>query len=309
MKISNEVKIGITIVVAIAVAYVGFKLLQDSPLFGQSKTMFTYYEQVQGLTEGTPVFAQGVKIGTVRVIKLASLDSVKIEMSIDGNHNITDGAVAVLESTDILGTKAISIRKSDMKTTLSADGYIRGVIDEGLMGQMSGIASELGPSLSESTGKLGSVLSQIDQLLQEGGQQDISQTLSQLNRTTSSVNQIIEDRNRDLTQSIETLNSILSNIDTLSADRKDQFDRLLNNLETTSSDMMVISDEFKSVGEELNQLLLTINEGDGTLNKLLHDPALYNNLDSLSYNINELVKRLNDDPKYFFRHFKPFRLF
>lgn len=309
MKISNEIKIGLTVVVALAVAYVGFKLLQDSPLFGQSSDMHTYYEQVDGLTEGTPVYARGVKIGTVRRINLIGLDSVRVDISISGNYDINQGAIAFLESTDILGTKAITIRGTDQSNTLGEDGYIRGVFDPGMMGAVGDFAEEIRPSLTESTGKLGSVLSQIDGLLQDGGRDDINQTLNNLNKTTASLNQMVEDRNRDLAFSIETLNSILSSIDTLSADRKEQFDILMDNLELSSNDIVEITGELTELSNQLTTLITAINEKEGSLGKLVYEPGLYDNLDSLSYNMNELIKKFNDDPDHFLQHLRLFRLF
>ena len=59
-----------------------------------------------------------------------------------------------------------------------------------------------------------------------------------------------------------------------------------------------------TVSAQLAEILEKINNGEGTLGKLVNDPQLYNNLDSLSVNLNTMVKDLNENPRHFLRHLR-----
>ena len=309
MNISNELKIGITVVVALIVAYTGFKILEDSPIFGQSASYHTYFQQVDGLTEGTPIFAQGVRVGSVRNITLLGLDSVRVDFGISTNFRPTDGSIAVLQSVDVLGTRAITIRRSEYDQTVSEDGFVRGFFDAGLAEQVSSYAQEVIPGITESTGNLSSVLGQIDTVLKDGGRDDISNLLSQLQQTATEVNKLVDERNQDLARGMETLNSILQEVDTLATESRDDIQSLLSNLERTSSELDALSGELRTTTAELNTMLVAINEKQGTLGMLVYDQSLYNNIDSLAYNLNALVQELNENPRHFLRHLRLVRLF
>lgn len=309
MNISNELKIGITVVVALIVAYVGFKILEDSPIFGQSAIMHTYYQQVDGLTEGTPVFAQGVRVGSVRTITLLGLDSVRVDFGITGSFRPRDGAVAVLVSTDVLGTRAITIRQSEMTRTVTEEGFIRGIYDAGFAEQVSSYAQEIIPGITESTGNLSSVLAQVDDLLRESARDDLQVLFAELRETAQGTNRMIADRNKDLEAGLASLSNILNTLDTLSSERKSDIDAIILNLEQTSAELIELSTELTSISKELNTILAAINSAEGTVGKLIYDPSLYTNIDSLVFNLNETITLLNENPRHFLRHLRLVRLF
>jgi hypothetical protein len=59
----------------------------------------------------------------------------------------------------------------------------------------------------------------------------------------------------------------------------------------------------------LNDILGKINEGTGTFGKMVNDESLYTNLDSLSFNLNELVKNIQKDPKKYLKHMRLVEVF
>ena len=93
----------------------------------------------------------------------------------------------------------------------------------------------------------------------------------------------------------ENLNNTLSNIDGLSSNLLKITDSIADaNLgETIKSLQLAISN--------FDNILLSIENGEGTIGKLLKDEELYNNLKGASKEMEELLKDIKLHPKRYFR--------
>ncbi len=302
-RYSNEIKVGITIIAAILVAFVGFRILQDIPFFGRTFSLHTYYERVDGISPGATVYMSGVKVGSVRQVQLVG-DSVRVDMGFSDLEGIPKGSLAVIEATDLLGTRAIVIRKSTQPEFIEDGGYIKGEFDEGIAGQFRQYGDEIVPKISESTEHIGSFMAELDMLLKDGGRQNLDGIFANLNRTTTNIDRLVEEKHSELAESVDRFNSILANVDTLSADRKEQVDTVLVNLEETTEEMKQLTRELNQLSAGLNETVYKLNHGEGSLGRMLNDPSLYNNLDSLAYGLNNAVKKLNEDPRHFLKHMR-----
>ena len=66
MKGSKEIKIGVTMVVAIGLLIFGVNFMADLGMFNKTRVLFAKYERMDGLTIGNKVELNGYKIGTVK---------------------------------------------------------------------------------------------------------------------------------------------------------------------------------------------------------------------------------------------------
>lgn len=303
-KIQNEIKIGLTIVIAMLIAVIGFRLMQDVPIFRPSLQVHTAFERVDGISPGSSVFMSGVKIGAVNRVTLAGPDSVEVVMNISDTDVISVGSKAVIESADLIGSKRIRIEDSGRPEIIRDGGYIEGHYEIGAMDQLEDMAEDLQPDVKQSAENLGQVLQQVNELLREGGKEDLQQSLTALRGSSQEINNLIQQRSEDLGQSIQSLQQFMANLDTLSSGRQSQLDGILENLESTSRELGVISGELGGVSSELHLMMQEINTGEGTIGRMIQDPSLYENLDSLAVNLKDATKKLNEDPSHFLKHMR-----
>ncbi len=303
-NLQNEIKIGLTIVIAMLIAIIGFRLMQDVPLFRPSLQLYTSFERIDGITPGSSVYMSGVKIGSVNRVSLEGPDSVQVVMNLSFTEGIPVGSRAVIESSDLLGGKHVRILYSGEEEMIPDGGYIQGYYDRGFMEEIEDISEELRPGIRRTTASMAEVLEEFELIMKEGGREDIQQTLSALRGSSREVNALIQRRSDDLDQSIMSLQNFIANLDTLSAGRDSQLDSILVNLETTSRELGVISSELGGVSNELNMMMQNINSGEGTAGKLIQDPSLYNNLDSLAVNLKDISRILKEDPQHFLKHMR-----
>ena len=65
MKASKELKIGIFVIVVLAVSFVIINFLREKDLFNRQMEISSVYQDVQGLTLSAPVYIKGYKAGSV----------------------------------------------------------------------------------------------------------------------------------------------------------------------------------------------------------------------------------------------------
>lgn len=303
-KVRNEVKIGVTIVIAMLIAVIGFRLMQDMPLFRPSQQLYSVFDRVDGISPGSSVYLSGVKVGSVNRVSLAGPDSVVILMYLSYTDGIPVGSRAVIEPADLIGSKRVGIYFSDEKEYIPSGGFIKGTFDDGMFSELGDFADEIRPSFLRAGEGLADVIEHMDQIMREGGRQDINRTLESLRRSSGEIDRFLGNRTADLNQTVESLNRLVSNLDTLSSGRSPQLDSLMVNLEITSRELALITGELRGVSTELHQVLKSINQGEGTIGKLLHDPSLYENLDQLLESLREMTDRLHDEPAHFLKHMR-----
>ena len=73
--------------------------------------------------------------------------------------------------------------------------------------------------------------------------------------------------------------------------------------------MSQLTRELSTTSITLNSVLEKIDRGEGSLGLLLNDQSLYVNMDSLSVNLNKLIKAIEEDPKRYLKHLRFIELF
>jgi phospholipid/cholesterol/gamma-HCH transport system substrate-binding protein len=106
------------------------------------------------------------------------------------------------------------------------------------------------------------------------------------------------------------LTAISSNLDASFQPRLNQIDSILIEIEDFTNGLEIVTNGFSSFNSSasnldssiiiLNNLVNEMNEGKGTLGKLLKDDTLYDNLNEVVDNTNSLINQVTADPKSFF---------
>jgi phospholipid/cholesterol/gamma-HCH transport system substrate-binding protein len=101
-----------------------------------------------------------------------------------------------------------------------------------------------------------------------------------------------------------SLNESFANLESFSSMLREQEDELasltghLNSITEAvdSAGLDRLSAELISVSEQFNHLLSQVNSGEGSAGKLLYSDSLYTNLNTLIYNLDALIRDLNENP-------------
>ncbi len=298
---SNNVKVAITVLGAILIAFVGYRFMKDIPIFGPGKVVSAVFADSKGLAPGRSVSFRGVQIGTIRSVRLMPSDSVLIEMNIDKNVEITEGSTAYIRSADLLGTMIIEILKGDSNTPLPNNARINGNIEGDTFGDLADMGKNIGGKAEVTVETMNNILGKVDSMMNAQMQRDLQAIASNLEKSTRMLNTMLERNQNNLTSVLANMEQITANIDSITTENRSGVARIVSNLDTTTASMDQLTRELSKTSAELASLLDNINKGEGSLGKLANDPSLYNNLDSLSYNLSTLIKNLDENPRKYLR--------
>jgi len=308
-KFSNELKIGLVVLFAIFIGYMGFRIMKDEPIFSQVNVLYTKFDTVEGLIRGSNVYLNGFKIGTVREMQyLVQEDSALITLNITENIQLPKGSMAQLASPDFLGSSTIRIIKSNSSEPLEWGSYLKGIQKEGLLNTFTDRGTAISDSVAVTITLLNEKLRALDFLNQQSSN-DIGSALSNVKQTSDYLLEAVTSNSDELTDLIGSAKRSLETIEDISDSSRASIEQSIKNLELLSVEMSQLTKELSATSTTLNSVLEKMDRGEGSLGLLLNDPSLYENVDSLSYNLNELIKGIKEDPKRYLKHLRLLELF
>ncbi|CAH1000022.1 hypothetical protein LEM8419_01220 [Neolewinella maritima] len=318
----NEVKIGILAVVAILLAFWGFKFIQGSNLFSSSQTYYVDYADVAGLTVGTPVQISGVNVGTVNEIQLDQVKKlVRVTLEIRKNVNVPTGAKAYISTVSLLGEKAVQLEYTKpcfgdgdcAEDGSYLEGSSKGILSSFLgtdpdADPADGIKAQLGEAVDSLQWTLFSPES--DNPIARSSR-DLAATMENLRAASQRFETLLDANSRSISTTTRNLASltntldaqgesiahILSNTDTLTTNlSRLQLDQTVDEVNTSIVQLRGTLDNADRALNGITDVFNDVQNGNGTLGKLLTDDEIYNRLNRASLAADTLLTDLQDRP-------------
>jgi len=334
MKISNELKVGLLALAALIIFIVGFQYLKGKNIFNRQNTFYVVYDNVQGLVESGPVHYKGLSVGLVESLQImpGNQDKILATILVDQKIKLNKGSIAQIYSTGLMSDKAINIkqnyntvlRKQMPENLLLASGdtleaHVQMDITET-------VAMEVRPVREKADmlmGSIDSILNVIQGVFDEETQNNITSSivsigaiLKDFEKTTSSLNKLIDDERDNLTQIFDNVNQITGTlaitnekINELLDNNSNKITSIMSSVDSILIDVEDITTEFaeleikelakqaESSIKNLEGILTQVNNSEGTLGNLLNNPEMYNKVNNLLQSFENLVVDLNDNPK------------
>ena len=283
--------------------------MEEAPIFSKVNVIYTKFDNVEGLIKGSNVYYNGFKIGTVQEMQyLVQEDSALITLSISEDIQLPEGSMAQLASPDFLGSPTIRIIKSNSTEPLEWGSYLKGIQKEGLLNTLTDKGTVISDSVTVTITLLNEKLRALDFLNQQSSN-DIGSALSNVKQTSDYLLEAITSNSDELNEMIGSAKRSLETIEDISDSSRVSIEQSIKNLEVLSVEMSQLTRELSATSTTLNSVLEKIDLGEGSLGLLLNDSSLYENVDSLSYNLNELIKGIKEDPKRYLKHLRLLELF
>lgn len=297
---SNETKIGILTVVAVALLIVGFNFLKGHNLFDKSRKLYAVFHSVNGLALSNPVIINGLQIGSVFQMKEqnANLDSVIVTINLTKEVNIPANSIAFINK-DLLGTASITIEQGKGTTALVHNG-------DTLNTQVTtGIIEDVKASLKPALNNVNGTLKSLDSLIEVvGGVFDPStkgnfqRIIANLTASSMSLQSLLNAQTGMLAKTLHNVSDITGNL----AGQNEHINTTIGNLESATSKLAAVNIQqtltnLDSTVSELHSVVAKVNSPNGSVGLLLNDKKLYNNLENTTRSLNILMDDLRVNPK------------
>ncbi|WP_370089852.1 MlaD family protein [Ekhidna sp.] len=285
---SKEFKIGLITIIAGALLYYGFNFLRGSDLFSPSNRYYATYTNVSGLNVSNPIYFNGLPVGRVSGFQLKQKRGyIVVSLDIDEGLVIGKDASATLANDGLFGGKAIVLDVGKSTELAQPGDTLASDMDGGMLSQFEPVADNLNTTITK-----------LNDLLDELNRTDIAGTVDTLKYSIGTI-----------TSKVNRLNveGTIKNADDLLISFKQRSDQLAGVLKSTkvlmdSLNAVPLSETLAKVNESLehvNKLLLAIQSDEGTVGKMLNNDSVYNNLNKLLVDMDELIIHFNNYPKDF----------
>jgi ABC-type transporter Mla subunit MlaD len=308
-NISNEVKVGLTVFLALIVAIIGFRFMRDIPIFSRSMVVTAEFEKADGIASGSLVYIKGVRVGSVRSVNLTEDFQVDVNMALDTELPIPEESVAVLTSLSIVEGKSIVIELGSSSNYIESGDKIEGRYAESMMEVIGEKGTEIGDDVSGTLSELNAFLQQLNSTLDDSTRENIDRTVEGAMKTATSLSEVLENKQKDIEDAIGAGSAMLQQLDTLSRDARPRVDSLMVALEKNLQDLERLQVRMESATANLDQILEKINNGEGTLGRLVNDSSMYENMDSLTVELNALIRGINEDPGRYLKNMSVIEIF
>lgn len=309
MHIKREVKLAVTAIAAVIILVWGINFLKAKALFDRNNVYYGIYERVDGLKVSSSVIYRGYSVGQVNSIRFFGdrFDKILVEFSIGKNLEIPANSTAAIQSTDLMGSKAINILPGDVIAFAQNGDTLKTHIELGLMEQVNEQLAPLKGKAENILASMDSVLTVLESIFNDETKGNITGSLASINVTLKNVEHASGGLDNLITGESARISDILANINSITANLKQNNNQISRSLDNFT----VISDSLRAVNiaqtlRGLNKVLCQvdsvvgkINRGKGTLGEVVNDDDLYYNLTAVSENLNKLLIEFKANPKKF----------
>tara|TARA_B100000676_G_scaffold288919_1_gene320895 strand:- start:7624 stop:8553 length:930 start_codon:yes stop_codon:yes gene_type:complete len=253
------------------------------------------FENGMGVQTGSDVKMIGQQIGQVSNVRiLDGRNGVVVELSINDKLGIFIPNNSTFQvKTSIFGETHVQINPGEGTNYIETGELLTGEIPtevydiDPVVKDLSAFSRQLSSTLTDKEVKaLQSIINNADSLLYE--------TKNSL-KISSEINKIVN----NLEVFSSELKSLSLNLGEEFDPKLAKIDNIINELNKFSSELGPASEGLKSFEQSMTTLQLLINDlndGKGSLGKLLKDESLYDNLNEVVDNTNELILDVKDNP-------------
>ncbi|MBY5958866.1 MCE family protein [Membranicola marinus] len=327
---SKEIKIGILAIVGLGSLIWGYNFLKGQNLFKSQSIYHVKYDNIYQLEVSAPVYINGYQVGNVNNIDIdpENMQNIIVSLEILPKVKLPQNTVAQLYSDGVMGDMAIKLSYTGTcnDDCIESEEYIEGAT-------LSFLGSFLQPDeLDEYIAKLksgvGSMMDTLNHIMDDPEFQNseigqlttsVKNTVHNLESTSIRMNQMMAANSKalnEVTENLakitggiaekqESLNQTIQNIGTLTGTLADGgLEKTLNNTNTALEKLGKAGDQtqetlksLETTSDRLSSVLQALNQGEGTLGKLIKKDEIYGELNSTLQNLDLLLQDFRLNPK------------
>lgn len=304
-KIKRQYSIALMVLGGIALLIFGLNYLKGLDLLSGRNTYVAVYNDVSGISDATPVLFHGYQVGKVVSSNMLSDGSGRIAVTFQINEErlkLTKDTHAELFSADLF-SRAVRIQLGSGAEAVRGDTLLGGAE----MSLTESVGAQIDPLKRKAEGMLASVdsvLTALQLILNENARGDIDASFTNLRGTLENINSTTKKLDALITLESQHISGILTNVDKVTANlaANDQhISNVLANMDSASAALANgrlehIMADLESTSKALKQTMARLNEGEGTLGKLMTDDSLYTNLNAATRQMDLLMEDLRLNP-------------
>ena len=289
MGFSAEKKVGLVFFLGIALLAVFTIMLTDINIFKKQYSFDVIFETVGGLERGDKVTLGGMVVGEVKSLKYER-GKIRVTLNIDRDVEIPEDSIFKLGDTGLLGGKRVDI--------------VWGNEDSGFIEPGAEVIGKTSPGLSEAIASLGEAGDKVDEILTS-----VKDTTDKISRGEGTVGKLITEEEiyndiRRISDRIVrgegTIGKLINDAELyndlkkLFADLKKIIDDNREKVDGIIAELKEATPSVKKTMKNIEEITDKINQGKGTIGKLINEEEFYNDAESTLASVNTASQKLTD---------------
>ncbi len=296
MQIRKEYKTAAFVLLAIALFIWGFNFLKGKDILKKYNIYYAVFDNVDGIDNSTPVKLKGLPVGSIQSMDFRTTDrKIVVAMNIDRDYFIPKDSRVKISGSGILGGKNLEIELGYSPEPAPSGDTLQSVTSGGLT-EMMGSAQEQLENLINNTNRF---LMNLNSVIDTTNRRNLAASLENINRLSAELNSLTVETRQLLAQNKHLLHRTLRNLDQSSA----ELNKFSSQLAQSHVDQLVQNLTESSV--RLNKILKNLEQGKGSMGKLMTDEQLYRELNRTLQSLDALLRDLKAHPKRYV-HFSVF---
>jgi phospholipid/cholesterol/gamma-HCH transport system substrate-binding protein len=293
-------RIGLFMLIGLIILGIFVIKIEDIPVGerGDRLEITARFPSVAGLDRKAAVRIAGVRVGKVETIALDASEAV-LELSLDPNVQLHEGAWAQITSLGMLGDKYVEIIPGDPNAPLLPAGSELGGSTAPSFEDVMRVATEIGEDVKEVTEALrGSIGGPEGELAIEeivANIRDLTASLkvliaenqANINATTANFRDFSATLRDEMPRIAEKLNTLTDQLNEVVGENREDLNASMGNIRELTDRLQVSADN-------LNQITGKIASGEGSIGKLVNDETTVDNLNQTLDSIENGVGTLNE---------------
>ncbi len=302
MKFSKELKAGVIALLAIVGFVLLFQFMKGKSLFTTDNIFYAKYDNVEGLAQSSPVSINGLKVGQVdKIIPQTTKDGrihFIVKITVDNDFQFSKNSTLEIFEPGLMSGKEMRVNLAYGGTTAKDGDTLQGAFKLSMLNSLSSQVVPVKDQLQVVLHRVDSLMANANQIVDAQNRAEIRALLSNLNRTVSALEATAGSVNSLVGNNDPKLQKVLDDASLTMQSGKVTLDKYGNLAESIDTKKLnaTIANLDATVGK-LNQVIVGIDNGQGSLGKLMKDEQLYNNLNSASNNLNSLIEDMKANPK------------
>lgn len=291
MKLTKEIKTAILVIVSIFLFIWGYNFLKGKDLFDSSTRVYVVYDNVAGLVNSAPVTLNGLAIGKVNSINIQPDGKLLVEMQITTDFPIAKSSVAEIYDSGLVGGRQIAIKPNFQdKDYIKTGDYLKASSKLGLTDALAQQLEPLQYKVQKLLDNADVLFTNVNEILDEKTKQNLKNSIAELNKTLSEFSLASKNINEMIADNKSKINSTMTNFDKTAANFSKMSDSLAKaNLGQTVKNL-------EKTLANVDKIMTDIEQGKGTMGKLMKDDAMYNNFTNTSKELELLLQDVRLNP-------------
>jgi phospholipid/cholesterol/gamma-HCH transport system substrate-binding protein len=295
-EIKQNIKLGAFVLTGIVLFVVSvFFIGKESPVFTRTFTVSAVFKNVEGLKDGDNVWLSGVKIGTVKNVRIITEGKVIVDMALRDKQNefVRRDATAFIGSDGLVGNKIVIIRPGTSRQIIHDDDTINSFSPTDTQ-ELFNLAKEVGANtrtitddLKLITAKLNKGEGIVGELLHEGELSlEVRQLINSLKMASQNTNQATAGL-KNIVQEFNSGDGLMTKL-LMDSSYVGKFDSTLTAVAAVGQNSRVIS-------EDLREMIDKMNNDDNAIGVLLADSSFAHKLRTTLDNAESASAKLDEN--------------